>query len=67
MDKQTSKVYKAYQRKVNELYYWIAFALVLACLRGIDHIYLTLLNEFYMTLLIVIGLAISFWYRRILL
>lgn len=57
LDKRTNLVYKAYHKKVNQLIYWITFAVTLAIIRGIEDVYLPIRGMFSTLLLILLGVG----------
>ncbi|SFG75741.1 hypothetical protein [Sporolactobacillus nakayamae] len=63
-DKNSGRVYKAYHKKVNQLIYWISFALVLAVLRSIQSLDLPLGSPVILTLLLLLELIASFFIGR---
>ncbi|QAA21590.1 hypothetical protein C0674_02550 [Sporolactobacillus terrae] len=61
LDKNSGRVYKAYHKKVNQLIYWIAFALVLALLRSIQSLNLPAGTPLALSILLLLELTISFF------
>jgi hypothetical protein len=64
LDKNSGRFYKAYHKKVNQLIYWISFALVLAVLRSIQSLDLPLGSPITLTLLLLLELVASFFIGR---
>lgn len=69
IDKQTNLTYKAFQKEPRQATYWIAFFIVLAILRGIQEISITITNPVAILLfliLIVLGiLSGKLYYKKI--
>ncbi|WP_077358699.1 hypothetical protein [Virgibacillus halodenitrificans] len=59
LDKQTNHVYKVYNRDENNIFYWIAFALVLAIFRAVSSIHLPVFHPFAIVAYLLVGFAFS--------
>lgn len=64
LDKNSGRVYKAYHKKVNQLIYWISYALVLAVLRSIQSLNLPTGRPLILSILLLLELIISFFIGR---